>query len=142
MSGTSLNRVQIIGNLGADPEIRTLPGGAIVANLSVATSDSWTNKETGEKQEKTQWHRVVIFNEPLITNVVEKFMHKGSRVFLEGQLETRKWQDREGTDRYSTEIVLRPFRGELTLLDAPKTSESPATLNSSSAGKAARPQPA
>jgi len=142
MSGTSLNRVQIIGNLGADPEIRTLPGGTLVANLSVATADSWTNKETGEKQEKTQWHRVVIFNEPLITNVVEKFMHKGSRVFLEGQLETRKWQDREGTDRYSTEILLRPFRGELTLLDAPKTSESSPNLRGASAGKAARPEPA
>ena len=135
MSGTSLNRVQIIGNLGADPEIRTLPGGAIVANLSVATSDSWTNKETGEKQEKTQWHRVVIFNEPLVTNVVEKFMHKGSRVFLEGQLETRKWQDREGTDRYSTEIVLRPFRGELTLLDAPKNTEPSPNLKSTSPRK-------
>jgi single-strand DNA-binding protein len=92
MPGASLNRAQILGKLGADPDIRSLPGGGLVANLSVATSDSWVDKESGEKQEKTQWYRVVIFNEPLITNVIEKYLHKGSRIFLEGQLETRKWQ--------------------------------------------------
>lgn len=140
MSGPSRNRVEIIGYLGADPEIRRLPDGSPVANLSVATTDSWTNKETGEKQEKTQWHRVVIFGEPLITNVIEKYLHKGSRVFLEGQLENRKWQDREGTERYSTEIVLRPFRGDITLLDAPKTpARSPPSTKVSKVAPRLRP---
>ena len=118
----ALNKSQLIGYLGADPDVKHLREGGRVANLSVATSDSWTDKESGEKVEKTEWHRVVIYNEALIDKVVEPFLHKGSRIYIEGKLETHKWQDRDGNDRYSTEIVLRPFRGDLSLLDAPKSS--------------------
>lgn len=115
----SVNRATILGHLGADPEIRNLPEGGRVANLSVATSESWTDKESQEKKERTEWHRVSIFSEPLIA-LAEKALHKGSRVYLEGALQTRKWQDKDGIDRYTTEIILRPFNGSLTLLDAPK----------------------
>ncbi len=115
MSG-SVNRVYIIGNLGKDPEIRTMQNGSGVANLTVATSESWKDKASGERKEKTEWHRVVIFNENLLA-VAQRFLHKGSKVYLEGQLETRKWTDTSGVEKYSTEIVLRPFRGELVLLD-------------------------
>lgn len=116
--GASVNRATILGHLGADPEIRNLPESGRVANLSVATSESWTDKESQEKKERTEWHRVTIFSEPLIA-LAEKALHKGSRVYLEGALQTRKWQDKDGIDRYTTEIILRPFNGSLTLLDAP-----------------------
>jgi single-strand DNA-binding protein len=112
----SVNKVILIGNLGADPEIRRTQDGRPVANLRVATSESWRDKATGERKEKTEWHRVVIFNENLC-RIVEQYLKKGSKVFIEGQLQTRKWQDQSGQDRYSTEVVLQGFRGELTLLD-------------------------
>ena len=112
----SVNKVILIGNLGADPEIRRTQDGRPVANLRVATSESWKDKTTGERREKTEWHRVVIFNENLC-RIAEQYLKKGSKVYLEGALQTRKWQDQSGQDRYSTEIVLQGFRGELTLLD-------------------------
>jgi len=112
----SVNKVILIGNLGRDPEVRTMQSGGKVCNLSVATSESWRDKGSGERREKTEWHRVVIFNENLI-QVAERFLKKGSKVYLEGQLETRKWSDQSGQEKYSTEVVLRPFRGELTMLD-------------------------
>jgi single-strand DNA-binding protein len=113
----SVNKVIIIGNLGRDPEIRTFQNGGRVANLSVATSESWRDRASGERKEKTEWHRVVIFNEKLV-EVVEKYLRKGAKVYLEGQLETRKWTDQSGAEKYTTEVVLRPFRGELTMLDS------------------------
>jgi len=112
----SVNKVILIGNLGADPEIRRTQDGRPVANLRVATSDSWKDKTTGERKEKTEWHRVVIFNENLC-RIAEQYLKKGSKVYIEGALQTRKWQDQSGQDRYSTEVVLQGFRGELTLLD-------------------------
>lgn len=112
----SLNKVMLIGNLGADPEIRSFQNGGKVANLRIATSETWKDKNTGEKQERTEWHTVSIFSEGLI-GVVERFLRKGSKVFIEGQLQTRKWQDQQGNDRYSTEVVLRGLNGTLTMLD-------------------------
>jgi single-strand DNA-binding protein len=112
----SVNKVILVGNLGADPEIRRTQDGRPVANLRVATSDSWKDKATGERKEKTEWHRVVIFNENLC-RIAEQYLKKGSKVYIEGALQTRKWQDQSGQDRYSTEVVLQGFRGELTLLD-------------------------
>ena len=111
----SLNKVMLIGNLGADPEIRNLPNGGKVANLSIATSESWKDKSTGEKKEKTEWHRVTVFNEGLV-GVVEKYLHKGDKVYLEGALQTRKWTDQAGVEKYSTEIVLANFNGTMTML--------------------------
>lgn len=115
MSG-SVNKVIIVGNLGADPEVRRLGSGDPVVNLRIATSESWRDKNSGERKEKTEWHSVVIFNDNL-AKVAEQYLKKGSKVYLEGSLQTRKWQDQAGTDRYSTEIVLQKFRGELTMLD-------------------------
>lgn len=112
----SLNKVMLIGNLGADPEVRSFQNGGKVANLRVATSETWKDKNTGEKQERTEWHTVAIFSEGLI-GVVERFLRKGSKVYIEGQLSTRKWQDQQGADRYSTEVVLRGMNGTLTMLD-------------------------
>ena len=112
----SVNKVILIGNLGRDPEIRTTQNGSKLCNLSVATSENWKDKATGERKEKTEWHRVVVFNDNIV-NVCENYLKKGSKVFIEGQLETRKWTDQSGADKYSTEVVLRPFRGELTMLD-------------------------
>ena len=111
----SVNKVIIVGNLGKDPETRTFPNGGKVVNLRVATSESWTDKTSGERKERTEWHSVAIMNEPL-AKIAEQYLKKGSTVYIEGQLETRKWQDQSGADRYSTEIVVRPYRGELTLL--------------------------
>jgi single stranded DNA-binding protein len=105
----SVNRATILGNLGSDPEIRELPEGGRVANLSVATSEKWKDRENGEAHEKVEWHRVSIFSKPLV-KLVESYLHKGSRVYLEGSLQTRKWQDKDGVDRCTTEIVIRPFR--------------------------------
>lgn len=113
----SVNKVILIGNLGNDPEIRTMQNGNRVANLAVATSESWKDKQTGERRERTEWHRVVVFNEGLV-NLCERYLKKGSKVYIEGQLETRKWQDQSGADRYTTEVVMRPYRSELTMLDS------------------------
>lgn len=115
MSG-SINRVIIIGNLGADPEVRDLPSGGKVVNLSVATSESWRDKNTGERKERTEWHRVVIFSDGL-AKVAEQYLRKGAKVYIEGQLQTRKWQDQSGADKYTTEIVLQGFNSNLTMLD-------------------------
>lgn len=112
----SLNRVLLIGNLGKDPEIRRMNSGDAVCNLSVATSESWRDRQTGEKREKTEWHRVVIFNENLV-KVCENYLRKGSKVYVEGQLQTRKWTDQSGTEKFSTEITLQKFKGELQMLD-------------------------
>ena len=112
----SVNKVILVGNLGRDPEIRTTQGGTRVANLSVATSETWRDRASGERKERTEWHRVVIFNDRLV-DVVEKYLKKGSKVYLEGALQTRKWTDNSGQERYSTEVVLQNFRGELTMLD-------------------------
>ena len=112
----SVNKVILIGNVGNDPEIKTTQSGSRLVNLSLATSESWKDKATGERKERTEWHSVAIFNEHL-GRIAEQYLRKGSKVYLEGQLETRKWQDQSGQDRYSTEVVLRQFRGELTLLD-------------------------
>jgi single-strand DNA-binding protein len=111
----SVNKVTLIGNLGQDPEARSLNSGSEVVNLSVATSENWKDKD-GTRQERTEWHRVVIFNENL-GRVAKQYLRKGSKVYLEGQIQTRKWQDNDGKDRYSTEVVLQRFRGELVLLD-------------------------
>src|SRR5205823_3132906 len=112
----SVNKVILVGNLGKDPEIRRTQDGRPVANLSVATSDSWRDKASGERRERTEWHRVVIFNEGLC-RIAEQYLKKGAKVYLEGQLQTRKWQDQQGQDRYSTEVVLQGFNSQLTMLD-------------------------
>ena len=112
----SINKVILIGNLGADPEIKRTQDGRPIANLRIATSETWRDKNTGERKEKTEWHRVVIFNEGLC-KIAEQYLKKGSKVYLEGQLQTRKWQDQSGQDRYSTEVVLQAYNGNLTMLD-------------------------
>lgn len=119
----SVNKVILVGNLGRDPEIRSTQDGTRVANLSLATSENWRDKNTGERREKTEWHRVVIFNERLV-EVAEKYLRKGSKIYIEGQLQTRKWQDQSGQDKYSTEVVLNRFRGELTMLDSRRDAEA------------------
>jgi single-strand DNA-binding protein len=111
----SVNKVILVGNLGKDPEIRTLSSGDRVANLTLATSESWRDKSSGEKKEKTEWHRIVIFNDNLV-KVAESYLKKGSTVYIEGSLQTRKWTDNSGVEKYSTEVVLQKFRGELTML--------------------------
>ena len=112
----SVNKVILIGNLGRDPEVRSFQNGGKVCNLRIATSETWRDRQTGERREKTEWHSVAIFSEPL-AKIAEQYLRKGSKVYIEGQLETRKWQDQSGQDRYSTEVVLRPYKGELTMLD-------------------------
>jgi len=111
----SVNKVILIGNLGADPEVRTFQNGGKVCNLRIATSETWRDKQSGERRERTEWHSVAIFSEPLV-RVAEQYLRKGSKIYVEGQLETRKWQDQSGNDRYSTEVVLRPYHSELVLL--------------------------
>ena len=113
----SVNKVILVGNLGRDPEIRSMNSGDRVCNLSLATSESWSDKNSGERQERTEWHRVVIFDQKLI-EVCEKYVKKGSKLYIEGQLQTRKWTDQQGVEKYSTEVVLQRFRGELTMLDS------------------------
>ncbi|MER9167284.1 single-stranded DNA-binding protein [Mesorhizobium australicum] len=113
----SVNKVILVGNLGADPEIRRLNSGEPVVNIRIATSESWRDKNSGERKEKTEWHNVVIFNEG-IAKVAEQYLKKGMKVYVEGQLQTRKWQDQTGADKYTTEVVLQKFRGELQMLDA------------------------
>ena len=112
----SVNKVILIGNLGRDPEVRTFQNGGKVCNLRIATSETWKDRNTGERKERTEWHSVAIFSEPL-AKVAEQYLRKGSKVYLEGQLETRKWQDQSGQDKYSTEVVLRPYTSTLTMLD-------------------------
>jgi single-strand DNA-binding protein len=112
----SVNKVILVGNLGKDPEVRRMTSGEPVVNLSIATSESWRDKASGERKEKTEWHRVVIFNKNL-AEVAEKYLKKGAKVYVEGQLQTRKWTDKDGAEKYSTEVVLQNFRGELTMLD-------------------------
>ncbi|MBB3808772.1 single-stranded DNA-binding protein [Pseudochelatococcus contaminans] len=113
----SVNKCIIVGHLGRDPEVRRSQSGAPIVGLNVATSESWRSKDSGERQERTEWHRVVIFNEHL-AKVAEQYLRKGSKVYLEGQLQTRKWQDKDGQERYTTEIVLQRYRGELAILDS------------------------
>ena len=120
----SVNKVILLGRLGRDPEIRSFQNGGKVCSLRVATSESWRDKATGERKERTEWHSVSIFNEALV-GIAERFLRKGSKVYLEGQLETRKATDNQGNDRYFTEVVLRPFRGELMLLDGASGGSSP-----------------
>lgn len=115
-----LNKVIIIGNLGQDPDVRTMTSGDEVCNLSIATSESWNDKASGEKKERTQWHKIVIFN-PALVKIAKSYLSKGSKIYIEGQLETRKWTDKEGKDQYTTEIVLRPYRGEILMLDGKGT---------------------
>ncbi len=113
----SVNKVILVGNVGRDPEIRSFQNGGRVASFSVATSENWKDKATGERKEKTEWHRISIFNDKLV-EIVERYVKKGSKLYLEGQLETRKWTDKDGQEKYTTEVVLRPFRGDLTMLDS------------------------
>ena len=127
----SVNKVILIGNLGRDPEIRSFANGGRVANLSIATSETWKDRNTGERKERTEWHRVAIFNEGLV-RVAEQYLAKGSLVHIEGKLETRKWTDQNGVEKYSTEITLRPYNGELTMLDK---RASGATLDNRGSGE-------
>ena len=117
---SSLNKVTLIGNLGNDPEIRSMQNGGEVANLSIATSEKWKDKNTGERKEKTEWHRVAVFS-PGLVSVIKNYLKKGSKVYLEGQLETRKWQDQSGQDRYTTEVVLKNYNSSLIMLDNKKS---------------------
>ena len=135
----SLNKVTLIGNLGRDPEVRTLNSGDPVCNLSIATSESWRDKASGERREKTEWHRVVIFN-PNLAKVAEQYLKKGSKVYIEGQLQTRKWTDQSGQDKYSTEVVLQRFRGELVMLDS-RGSDGSFTADAPSSGGSDAPAP-
>jgi single-strand DNA-binding protein len=113
----SVNKVILVGNIGRDPEVRSMNSGDKVCNLSLATSETWNDKNTGERQERTEWHRVVVFDQRLV-DVCEKYVKKGSKLYIEGQLQTRKWTDQQGIEKYSTEVVLQRFRGELTMLDS------------------------
>lgn len=125
---SSLNKVMLIGNLGQDPEVRSFSNGGKVANLRLATTEKWKDKNSGEWNERTEWHTVAIFTEGLV-NVCERYLKKGSKVFIEGQLATRKWQDQNGNDRYSTEVVLRGYNGTLTMLDGPQSGGSQSDSN-------------
>jgi single-strand DNA-binding protein len=120
----SVNKVILVGNLGRDPELRSTQDGMRIANLAVATSESWRDRVSGERKERTEWHRVVIFNERL-TEIAEKYLKKGSKVYIEGALQSRKWTDNSGQERYTTEIVLQRFRGELTMLDSARGASGP-----------------
>lgn len=124
---SSVNKVILIGNLGRDPEVRTMQDGKKVANLSIATSESWKDKSSGEKKEKTEWHRVVIWG--ALADIAEKYLHKGSKVYVCGSLQTRKWTDKDGVEKYSTEVVLQGYGGELTMLDGPQQKEGDCHLD-------------
>ncbi len=138
----SLNKVMLIGNLGADPEIRSTQDGREIANLRLATSESWKDKNTGERREKTEWHRIVIFSDGLV-NIVKNYLHKGSKVFIEGSLQTRKWVDQSGAERYTTEVVIQGFNGSLTMLDSRRDSGAGASGGfSDQQGGYSRPQAA
>lgn len=136
----SLNKVMLIGNLGKDPEIRAMQSGSEIANLTVATAESWKDKNTGEKKEKTEWHRVVVFNANLV-NVCKNYLKKGSKIYLEGQLQTRKWTDKDGAEKYSTEIVLQNFGGTIIMLDGKQSSSSNQSQASSIVDEAKRQFP-
>ena len=129
----SVNKVILVGNLGRDPESRTFQNGGKVVNLRIATSESWKDRNSGERKEKTEWHSVAIFNEGL-ANVAERYLRKGSKVYIEGQLQTRKWQDQSGADRYSTEVVLQNFNSNLTMLDGRNEGEGGSTFSGPGAG--------
>ncbi len=133
----SVNKVILIGNLGRDPEIRTTNGGKVVASLSIATSESWRDKQSGERRERTEWHRVVIFNEGL-TRVAEQYLRKGSKVYIEGALQTRKWE-KDGVDQYTTEIVLQNFNAQLTMLDGRNDGEGAGAPGGFSSPRESRP---
>ena len=136
----SVNKVILIGNLGADPEIRRTQDGRAIANLRLATSESWRDKSSGERKEKTEWHRVVIFSEGLC-KIAETYLKKGSKVYVEGALQTRKWTDKDGAEKYSTEIVLQAFGGVLTMLDGPKSDAAPEKADHQNERPAARVMP-
>ncbi|MAH03971.1 MAG: single-stranded DNA-binding protein [Alphaproteobacteria bacterium] len=121
----SVNKVILVGNLGSDPDVRAMQSGKKVCNLSIATSETWKDRSTGQRKERTEWHRVVIFNEALV-GICERFLRKGSKGYLEGQLETRKWTDQNGVEKYATEVVMRPYTGTLTMLDSANASQQPA----------------
>ncbi len=129
----SVNKVILIGNLGKDPEVRRFPSGGQVVNFTVATSESWRDKASGERKEKTEWHTVAIFNEGLC-RVAEQYLKKGSKVYIEGQLQTRKWQDKDGNDRYTTEVVLQGFNSNLTLLDGRRDGDERGSFGGSDGG--------
>lgn len=135
----SVNKVIIIGNLGSDPEIRSFQTGDRVANFSVATSESWKDKTSGERKERTQWHKIAVFNQGLV-GVIEKYLKKGSKVYLEGMLETRKWTDQSGQEKYMTEVVLRPYRGELVMLDS-RSDDSGQEVASGTTQRSPEPEP-
>lgn len=129
----SVNKVILVGNLGKDPEIRSTQSGSEIANLTLATSESWKDKSTGERKEKTEWHRIAIFNEGLV-NVAKNYLKKGSKVYIEGQLQTRKWTDQSGQEKYTTEVVLQGYGGSLTMLDGPNKGGSSSEGGYSSGG--------
>lgn len=139
----SINKVILVGNLGAEPEVRATQDGREICNLRVATSESWKDRNTGERREKTEWHRVVIFNENLV-RVAKEYLHKGSKIYVEGQLQTRKWTNKEGQEQYSTEVVLQGFNGNLTMLDGKGSGEGRASgggdYGASSFGQTSAPQ--
>ena len=135
----SINKVILVGNLGRDPEIRAMQDGREVANLAIATSERWKDRNTGERREKTEWHRVVIFNEGLVT-VAKNYLRKGSKVYLEGQLQTRKWTDQSGAEKYSTEVVLQGFNSNLTMLDGKRDEGGSFADSGSSMSYASAPQ--
>ncbi|HEX6441348.1 MAG TPA: single-stranded DNA-binding protein [Stellaceae bacterium] len=130
----SVNKVILVGNLGRDPEIRSTQDGIRIANLNLATSESWRDRVSGERKERTEWHRVVIFNERLV-EIAEKYLKKGSKIYVEGALQTRKWTDQQGQERYSTEVVLQRFRGELTMLDGAGGGRGPGGVGGGGAGE-------
>src|SRR6476660_3715508 len=130
----SVNKVILIGNLGADPEVRHTQDGRPIVNLRVATSENWRDKQTGERREKTEWHRVVIFNENL-AKIAEQYLKKGSKVYIEGSLQTRKWEDQQGQERYTTEVLLQSFNGQLTMLDGKRDGASEADRGGSDFGR-------
>src|SRR3954466_4534383 len=138
---SSVNKVILVGNLGRDPEVRQLNAGEPVVSLRIAASETWKDKATGERKDRTEWHSVVIFNENL-ARIAEQYLKKGSKVYVEGQLQTRKWQDQQGLERYTTEIVLQRFRGELTLLDGRGDSDHAEAPEDGKAEQAARAMPA
>lgn len=137
----SVNKVILVGNLGRDPEIRHSQSGEMIASLSVATSESWKDRQSGEKRERTEWHRVVIFNEPL-AKLAEQYLRKGAKVYIEGQLQTRKWTDNQGVEKYVTEVVLARYRGELTMLDRQGSGSPPPTSSQDDYGTGRSREPA
>lgn len=136
----SVNKVFLVGNLGKDPQIRTMQSGDKVASFSLATSEHWKDKASGERKEKTEWHRISVWNQPLV-KLIEQYLKKGSKVYLEGQLETRKWTDAQGAEKYSTEVVLRPYRGELVMLDGKGAEPSQGDTATEPTSKAASADP-